>query len=280
MDSAKLYSYGDKPDSPIILVGQRQQFRAQLWLENDSDKELHLRKALLASRLVRVVDGEDRMTNIPVPAVLAARHRTTLTVAFAVDSWTLPGEYEAVIRLESASGTQEFPVRVHVPQSYAISIEPDQFVLAAAAGNTIADQVLVVHNQGNTPVLVTSIGEYPLRKPPWAGFLVGPVFRYALGEHNPSRQAEVAKEVATEREHDCGSILVENEETTVAPGTWASVRFAVKLSEAVPCGALLRATPRVGTERFSIDIVTPPKHEHRAAKDDPGNRQKQQRKRD
>jgi len=254
----KLFSPGDPHAETILFAGAPGLVEADVCLENGESTDLVLREASLISRSipVAITGHHDRVARIAVPKILPAHQRKLLSVSLDLSPSTPPGTYDAEIHIEGAMETKRFAVQITVVQNYALSVEPEQFVFTSAAGSTVSGE-LVVRNEGNVPIRVTPIGEYPLRNVAW--------FESVSQEHDwrtigrdRERHAETTEAHDSEQqEEEFESLLIDNKDVSVDPGNWAVVKFTAKLPDSLPANEHLRARPRIGTERFNVDIITP-----------------------
>jgi hypothetical protein len=237
----KLFARGSSAGDPIVFAGEPASLQADLSLHNDGKEDLLLQHAKVISPALQRFVEQPEVAHISVPRVLRAQQRKLLSVIFDVDPSIPPGSYDAEIRLEGSDGSQSFPARVIVIQNYQISLDPEQFVFETGAATSISS-VLLVRNEGNVPVEVTPMGECELKDP-------------ERPEPCLSRSAVV--ELKEKEEDWFGVLRITNTEVVVQPGTWAAVKFTLHLPDSLPANAHLRARPRVGNERFNIDILTP-----------------------
>jgi len=254
MDSnLKLFCPGDPHAKAVLFAGAPGSVEADVWLENGESTDLVLREAALISPSIPVA-GRHNHVRIAVPKVLPAHQRKLLSVSFDLDPSTPPGTYDAEIRIEGAVGTKRFAAQITVVQNYALSIEPEQFVFTCAPGDTVAGE-LVVRNEGNVPIRVTPIGEYPLRNPLWFECVGGEYDRPTIDRERRGEAPETRD--SAPYDEDFESLLIDNKDISVDPGNWALVKFTAKLPDSLPANEHLRARPRIGTERFNVDIITP-----------------------
>jgi hypothetical protein len=167
-----------------------------------------------------------------------------VSVSFDLDPSTPPGTYDASILLEAVSGTATFPARIIVTQNYALTIEPDQLVASVAPGGTFDGEVVVV-NEGNVPIEVVPLGDYPLEDPARS-------MRCCCCCHDERHDDDDVDEP------EFGAVTIDNRRLTVEPGRSALVRFVGRVPNTVPPNMLLRARPRIGIERFTLDVITLP----------------------
>jgi hypothetical protein len=252
--AVRVFARGSTAGEPIVFVGEPSLLEADLWLHNEGDGDLLLDKATVISPALQKDAPRSEVARISVPRVLRARQRTLLSTSFDIDPSIPPGTYEAEIRLHRESGHESFLAWITVTQNYQLSLDPDQFVFAATPGSSVSAE-LVVWNEGNVPVEVTPMGECELKDP----------------DRVEPCPCCCAREERREKEEDeFGRVRITNDNLVVEPGAWASVKFTVHLPESLPANAQLRARPRVGNERFNIDILTPaqPGHgkKHRSGK--------------
>jgi hypothetical protein len=241
-DSAvRLFSRGPSGEEPIVFAGEPASLEADVWLHNEEEDDLLLQRATLTCLAMQKYAKRAEIARLSVPRVVAAGQRKLLSMSFDIDPTVPPGIYEAEVRLEGTAGSKEFFAQIIVTQNYQLSLEPDQFVFAGDAGRRLSGEV-VVWNEGNVPVDVSPMGEVRLEDPD-------------LRERCPCCGAQ--DELREKEKDEFGSVVIANDTVVVEPGTWALVKFKVILPDSLPANAHLRARPRVGNERFNIDILTP-----------------------
>jgi hypothetical protein len=240
---AKLFARGSGAGDPIVLAGEPASLQADIWLHNDGKEDLLLRRAKVISPELQRYTKQPEVARISVPRVLGAQQRKLLSVNIDIDPSIPPGSYDAEIRLEGSDSSQGFPARLIVTQNYQLSLDPEEFVFATGAATSISSELLV-RNEGNVPVEVTPMGECQLKDP-------------ERRESCLSRSAAEELKEKKEEEDWFGVLRITNTEVVVQPGTWAAVKFTLHLPDSLPANAHLRARPRVGNERFNIDLLTP-----------------------
>jgi hypothetical protein len=259
MDSKlRLFSPGDPHAKTVLFAGVPGLVEADLCLENGESTDLVLREASLISRSIPVATTghHDEVIRITVPKILPAHQRKLLSVSLDLDPSTPPGTYDAEIRIEGAMETKRFAVQITVVQNYALSIEPEQFVFTSDSGSTVSGE-LVVRNEGNVPIRVTPIGEYPLRNLSWFECISREHDWRTIGRDRERYAESTETHDPQQQDEDFESLLIDNKDISVDPGSWAVVKFTAKLPDSLPANEHLRARPRIGTERFNVDIITP-----------------------
>ena len=248
----KLFSR-NQPDEGVIFAGDPGALSADVWLENRAASELHIRRASVLSKVVRAAEPGDsgRLARIQVPKRIQPHECHHLAVSFDVDPFTPPGTYDASIVLEGVDGNTIFPAQIVVTQNYSLSIEPDQIVLTVPPGGTGEGEV-VVSNDGNVPIEVGPMGEYTLEDR-WRE----PVCCCSCHEEEGDRIAEADGESSVD-DRRIGAVVIDNDPMTVEPGATVVVRFVARVPPDLPMNMHLRARPRIGIERFSLDVITPP----------------------
>jgi hypothetical protein len=246
----KIFSRGDP--AGVIFVGDPGSLTGDVWLENSEPRDLQLRRASVVSTAVQAADptDADRIAHIAVPRSLRAHQRQLLSVSFDVDRTTPPGTYDVSIVLEGAEGTTTFPGQIIVTQEYALTIEPDQLVVSVPPSGTFEGQVVVI-NDGNVPIDIVALGEFPLEDP-WRA----PRCCCCCHDEDGKHVAHDEGEAGDDREF--GTIVIDNDKATIEPGASTMVRFVARLPQGLPANTHLRARPRIGIERFNLDVITAP----------------------
>jgi hypothetical protein len=247
-----LYCDGNPSGTQVRFVSIPGDVNADLWLENRSSESVKLESAtlLLPSALSDETDADQLEPTIEFPEEVPAHSRVPLSAAFNIGPTTPPGTYTGEIKVHSSQGTTRFEVAILVIQSYELSLDPEHFVFSHSDAEDLSSH-LVVRNEGNVPIEVARLGDFPLRDP-WHAVYCDPAT-----DPESELRTKYSELVAVEDE-DYGSLTIENDHTVIAPGNWSVVHFAIKLPRELPANAHLRAAPRVGTERFLVDILTPP----------------------
>lgn len=263
----KLYTTDSTPETPVVFGGSPGGIHVDLWLQNDNDEPLSIHSGSLIAP--EVLDPEDPDVDISAPEVVAAHQRELVTLSFTIGSLTPPEAYDAELKFDTSAGELAFPVQIVILQNYQLSVDPDQFVFRASSSDVVSAHV-IVRNEGNLPVEVTSMGEFPLRDP-WRPVCCGQadaeppvavprrtglVMAVQRSSGNYSELTPATN--GNNKDEFFGSLVIENEKRTLAPGNSSIIRFTARLPDSLPSNAHLRARPRICTERFNIDILTPP----------------------
>ena len=248
--AVKLFARGANAGEPITFAGEPALLEADVWLHNEEAEDLILRRATMTSKALQRHLPAEEIARISVPRVVPAHQRKLVSMSFDLDPTIPSGTYDAEIRLEGETGSKSFRARIIVTQNYALSLDPDEFVFAAGAGERIAGEV-IVSNEGNVAVDVTPMGEYRLEDPDLRERCL------CCGARLEQKEKHRQQHDVDEEEEDFGAVVITNEHVTVQPGHWALVKFNVRLPPSLPANAHLRARPRIGNERFNLDLLTP-----------------------
>jgi hypothetical protein len=244
--AVRLFGSGGEVSNGLSFIGEPAAVSGDVWLENDAAEALQLRRAVLLSASVPPPGGaaRDQLARITVPRSVGPHARQLLSVSFDLDPTTPPGTYDAAVLIEGLQGHETFPARIVVLQNYSLSIDPDPIVCAASLAGTFSGE-LVVTNDGNVPVEVLPMGAVQLEDP-WRE-------PCCCCCHGDSREA--SDDGPPERE-DFGVLVIDNERMTVPPGSSRVVGFTAAAPGGLRDNLHLRARPRIGTERFDLDILT------------------------
>jgi len=246
----KLFNRRDAGEA-LRFVGDAGSVSGEVWLENREARDIELRPGSLHAPQLRPIEGTraGSIARVSLPKYLRGHERQLVSIAFDVDPSNPPGTYDASLVIEDTEGTATFPAQIVVAQDYSLTIEPHELVVTAPPGGSFAGEVVVV-NEGNVPIDVWPLGEFPLEDP-WR-------------EPRCCCCCRDDKVGAGEAEHESddepefGVVVIDNEHTIVQPGTSATVTFVGHVPDDVPANMHLRARPRVGIERFTLDVITPP----------------------
>jgi hypothetical protein len=255
--AVKLYVKENAPGTPIVFGGPPGGVEVELWLQNDRDEPLTIDSATLIAPKVLDLGSDESELSVTVPSSVPAHDRVLVTVSFNIGPFVPPEAYDATMKFTAGAEELVFPAQIVVLQNYDLSVDPDQFVFKASAADVVSGHV-IVRNDGNVPVEVTVMGEYPLRDPWRPVCCVQADAEPVLGFRRDSGSYSELSAQSDDKDGDFGSVIVENENATLAPGNWRVIRFTVRFPDSLPSNAHLRARPRIGTERFNLDILTPP----------------------
>jgi len=238
----------------LLFVGEAGSVSGEVWLENRDAREIELRPASLHAPQLRLIEGARAggTARVSLPKYLRGHERQLVSIAFDVDPSNPPGTYDASLVIEDAEGTATFPAQIVVTQDYSLSIEPDELVVTAPPGGSFAGEVVVV-NEGNVPIDVWPLGEFSLDDP-WRE----PRCCCCCRDDKVGAGEAEHESPESDAEPEFGVVVIDNERTTVQPGTSATVKFVGHVPDDVPANMHLRARPRIGTKRFSLDVITPP----------------------
>ena len=127
---------------PLLLSGPPDGLRANVSLENASDKRVSVRGLVLRR------DGADDLA-VRFGAILPPASTTAVPLSIALPQTTPPGEYDALIEI----GGQSRQVRLQVDPKISARLTPDQ-ILAPPGTSRIGLRIV---NQGNVDIPLAAV---------------------------------------------------------------------------------------------------------------------------
>lgn len=150
------------PDAaqPLVLVGPPRDIRGEFRVQNSTEQKIVVRQPLLkTAAAARAKTAQGKRAAVPDMAVALRRivvragQSRPVAVAVALDPRTPPGTYNAALDIDG----QQRNVIMHVTEDVALSIAPQEIVIANRSGERVQKRV-VLTNEGNVPITVRPIG--------------------------------------------------------------------------------------------------------------------------
>lgn len=228
--------------TPVLVVGTGELVRGDLWLSNPTGSDVKLTGARITVTLPSGPEAGD----IPLPpeVVVPGNGVRRMIVEMGMQPLTAPGTYPAALDLATSAGSQTVAASMVVTEVVAAVIVPDRLLFTGVAGSAVVAGSVVVRNEGNVPVVVGPIADEPLlevRAHPRV---------LAIGAGG-AMVVEPALGLAP-----AGTATFTNATPTIPPGGWSAVTFQLTAPATLAPNAHLRALPRIGTERFAVDLLT------------------------
>jgi hypothetical protein len=228
---------------PVLVLGALDQLRGEVWLNNTSGTDVKLANAMLTV----TISGPPEQGTIQIPpdTIVAAGASKRLSISFGIEPFTPPGSYAASIDLDTSAGSLSVPATIVIERIVAIGFTNRQHVFTNVASATKINSSVVVVNRGNVAFTVTPIPDEPL-------FELIPIPRVVA----VADDGDVSVSPAPAMTPVAGKLQFTNDAPTIAVGGWAEVGYQMTTPAGLPAAAHLRALPRIGTERFSVDLLT------------------------
>jgi hypothetical protein len=228
----------------ILLVGGGETAQGEVWLENNTGAEVKVEDA----HLTITVGGVQQTGRIPIPAdeVIGKQSFRRLSIALGMEPFTAPGEYVAQVDLDTSIGPQTIPALLIVLANAQVAVLCEQPVFTGVVPPATLSTAVIVRNVGNVAFDVDTIVDEPLFEVVAGQRLLG------VGAGGVVQVQPASSLVATTHEltFTLGST------PTIAPAEWAKVGVDIGVPAGLPKELHVRALPRLGNDRFSIDLVT------------------------
>ena len=230
--------------TPVLIVGTGDVVRGELWLSNPGAADLKLTGATITVTLP--TGAEAGPIPLPPDVVIPALGVRRMIVEMGMQPLTPPDTYPAVLDLVTSAGNQGIPASMVVTAVSAPVIVPDRVIFDGVAASDVVSGSVVVRNDGNVPITVGPMADEPLLE-------VRAHPRVLAVGTGGALVVEPAVGLAP-----TGTATFTNDTPTIAPGGWAAVAFQLTAPATLATNAHLRALPRIGTERFAVDLLTVP----------------------
>jgi hypothetical protein len=230
--------------TPVLLVGEGDKATGEIWLTNASGTDVKVTKASLSVTLATGVEtGEIKL---PPDALVPARSTRRLLVNAGLLPFTAPGTYPASVDLETSAGPQSIAASFVVLSLFRLAILDQRQVFTGVAGGATVNGSVVVRNAGNVPIAVEPIADEPLLE-------VTPTDRLLVVDATGG----VAVQPSIAATAIAGVATFANATPAIPVGGWADVTYSLTTPAVLPARAHIRVLPRIATERFAIDLLTP-----------------------
>jgi hypothetical protein len=243
------------PDAaePLVLVGPPRDVRGQFRVQNSSDRKIVVRQPQLKAAATGRTKAAAALpeTAVALRRIIVRPGRARpVPVALALDPHTPPGTYHARLDVEGEQRT----VVMHVTEDVALSIAPQEIVIANGPGEKIQKQV-VFTNDGNVPVSVKTIGAVVLDDE----LAHCRALRGALADvgHTMKNLDDFAVALGRRYQalYETLVLRVQNEEVTVAPGETKAVDLTITLPEKLELRSRYKGYAAISTSTLTFTIV-------------------------
>ena len=227
--------------TPILLFGELDQMQGEVWLANPTASDIGVSDG---SILVNFATPETGTIAFPNGAAVPAGATRRLGLNLAIRPDTSPGLYAATISLNTSAGVETIPASAVVATVYLPALGPTKVTFSGVAPSSTVDGNLVVRNRGNVPITVNGIPDETL--------VEVVVIPRAL-EVDAAGAASVTPAPGPSAG---GTVTFTNATPTIAPGDWADVDFHLATPASLVANRHFRVLPRIGNQRFVIDLLT------------------------
>jgi len=229
---------------PVLLRGDGGELKGEVWLRNTDKGDVTVTGASIS---VTFGSGpETAPIQIPPDSVVTAGGVRRLLITQGLEPFTAPGNYSASIDLSTSAGAVSIAATAVVEPVLALGFAPVRHVFTdVQSSDTLTGEVAVV-NRGNVPFTVTTIPDEAL-------FAVRATARLAAVAADGTVAVQPADGLAPLTDLELGFT---NDTPTIDVGGWSSVQFTITTPAGLPANAHLRSLPRIGTERFFVDLLT------------------------
>jgi hypothetical protein len=249
------------PDAgqPLVLVGPPRDVRGQFRVQNSTEHKIVVRQPLLKTAAIARTKGSSTVSGtegLPAAAVALRRiivrpgQSRPVPLAVALDPNTPPGTYQAELDIDGEQRT----VVMHVTEDVALSITPQELVIANRAGEKVKKRV-VFTNDGNVPIKVKSIGVVVLDEE----LAHCRALRGALADVGDTMKTlddfAVALGHRYRAAYETLALKVQNEEVTVAPGETQAVDLSIALPEKMERRSRYTGYAAISTGTLTFTIV-------------------------
>lgn len=228
---------------PVLVLAHGEELRGDFWLANPSDTTVIVESATFTATFATGVQSGAIPTSSDF--AVAGRGFKRFTFGFSMAPSTAPGSYGANVDLVTSAGTISIPALLFVTEVALVGLAPTARVFTAVEPNATLAGTVLVRNQGNVAFDVGAIPDEPLIE-----IVAAP--RVLAVEAGGALQVEPAEGFTVL----ASNVSFTNETPTIAVGGWAEVAYELTTPSSLPSNVHLRALPRIGTERFAIDLLT------------------------
>jgi hypothetical protein len=245
-------------EGPIVLAGQPNSLRGNLYLRNSSPARVRLRRLPLSIAkkdqlaLAAPDPGSGPVVRL-APRIIRPGHTGPVSLSLRLDPHTSPGEYRAEMEIAG----QMRPVVMHVIEKVDLRISPSVVVLENHPDATFSKRILV-SNLGNVPLTIGRLGAIFLDDE----LLICRTLRHAAAsvgddlrpfEEYLARILLSAKQVA----ESSGILRVYNRsgETTIQPGEDQPVDLDIRIPPSLDRRGRYRGVSAIYTANLTFLIV-------------------------
>jgi hypothetical protein len=215
---------------PFVFSGRPPMLVGDVELINTSEDIVKVR-AIETAASRETVEALPDLGVLRLVARIAPGASTRARGHFLVDPLTPPGTYTAEL---DVAGKREQAV-IKVLKDPKVEISPQRLRLAGAAGETVAEQV-VVHNRGNVPQTVPEHGELCLAERDWIVRSLASALRESPEDegHGPFLD-RLVRQLRDTRARTV-DLRIEGGRAELAPGELRELRIVLELPEGLPAG--------------------------------------------
>ena len=230
---------------PALVLGDEDQLKGEIWLSNSTNAAINISAATLT--VTFGTGAETGSLQISSGTSVGANTSKRLLISFGMQPFTPPGTYTASVDLtfDNPAGTQSIPATVMIGERVRIGLATAHAVFNTVAASTTTNSSVVVVNRGNLAFAVHAIADEPLFE------VLSTPRLLATGSGGV-----VVVQPAVGLTPLAQKLTFTNSTPTIPAGGWADVAFSLTTPATLPARAHLRALPRIGTERFTIDLLT------------------------
>lgn len=248
------------PDAaqPLVLVGPPRDIRGEFRVQNSTERKIIVRQPLLKTAAAPRARTAAREKPATVPEIALALRRIVVrpgqsrpvAVALALDPRTPPGTYNADLDIDG----QQRNVILHVTEDVALSIAPQELVIANRSGERVRKRV-VLTNEGNVPITVRPIGVVVLDEE----LAHCRALRGALEDVGETMQNLDDFAVALGRRYraiyQTLALRVQSPEVTIPPGETQAVDLTIVLPEKLEPRSRYTGYAAISTSTLTFTVV-------------------------
>jgi hypothetical protein len=227
--------------TPVLLYGEQGQMAGEVWLSNLTGAAIGISGGSL---VVNFPAPETGTISFPPHAAVPAAATRRLSLALALQPFTLPGSYTATVTLDTVAGTQTIPATAVVASVFLPVLAPGKVTFTGVTPAATLDGSVIVRNRGNTPVVVDTIPGETLAEVA----ILPRVLKVGTGGAVSVAPAPGSL--------TGGAVTFANNTPTISPGDWAQVDFHLTTPATLAAGRHFRILPRIANERFVVDLLT------------------------
>lgn len=229
---------------PVLLRGAADELKGEIWLSNPSTDDVTVSAASIS---VTFGGGtETAPIQIPPDSVVAGGGSRRLLITQGLEPFTAPDSYSASIDLTTSGGALSIAATAVVEPVVALGFAPVRVVFTSVASSSTLNGEVAVVNRGNVPLTVNTMPVESIFEVTAAPRLVAVADDGTVAVTPADGLAPLAGLELT----------FTNDTPTIDVGGWANVQFSITTPAGLPANSHLRSLPRIGTERFFVDLLT------------------------